>query len=91
MVHQYWFKPKTFGYGATPSTWEGWLTLAIYVVVLSACVVAIAAHRGSLPALVFSLVVIVLATGVMTLVSMRKTEGVWRWRWGPRKISGKND
>jgi hypothetical protein len=91
MVHQYWFKPKTFGYGATPSTWEGWLVLAVYVAVLSACAVTVAVHRGSLPALASSLVVVALATTVLTLVSVWKTDGIWRWRWGPRKISGKND
>jgi len=91
MVHQYWFKPKTFGYGATPSTWEGWLALAVYVVVISVCAVAVSVHRESLSALVSSLTVLALATAVFTLVTVRKTDGVWRWRWGSRKISGKND
>ena len=21
----YWFRPKRYGYGATPITWQGWL------------------------------------------------------------------
>jgi hypothetical protein len=21
---EYWFKPKRYGYGATPVTWQGW-------------------------------------------------------------------
>jgi len=21
---EYWFKPKRYGYGATPATWQGW-------------------------------------------------------------------
>jgi hypothetical protein len=30
----YWFKPKSYGYGATRVTWEGWaVTLAAIVVV----------------------------------------------------------
>jgi len=31
-MSQYWFKPKTYGYGATPSGWKGWAAVAIYAV-----------------------------------------------------------
>lgn len=24
---KYWFKRKRYGYGLTPSTWQGWLTI----------------------------------------------------------------
>jgi hypothetical protein len=24
---RYWFRQKTFGYGATPNTWQGWVFL----------------------------------------------------------------
>jgi hypothetical protein len=31
---RYWFRPKRYGYGATPVTWEGWaLTVGIVAVV----------------------------------------------------------
>ena len=23
----YWFKPRRYGYGATPATWQGWATI----------------------------------------------------------------
>lgn len=26
--NKYWFKPKRFGYGATPTTWEGFVSTA---------------------------------------------------------------
>ena len=26
-----WFKPKTYGYGATPVTWQGWAIVAGFV------------------------------------------------------------
>ena len=35
MGNQYWFKPKVFGYGATPATWEGWAITAGYCVVIA--------------------------------------------------------
>jgi hypothetical protein len=34
---RYWFRPRWYGYGATPVTWEGWvLTIGVTgVIVLS--------------------------------------------------------
>lgn len=26
-----WFKNKTYGWGWTPATWEGWLVLAVFI------------------------------------------------------------
>ena len=34
--NKYWFKPKAFGYGATPTTWEGWLVVLGFVIYLLA-------------------------------------------------------
>ena len=32
--NRYWFKQKRYGYGVTPNTWEGWLTLVIFVLAI---------------------------------------------------------
>lgn len=29
---KFWFKRKRYGYGWAPSTWQGWLVIAVYVV-----------------------------------------------------------
>ena len=40
MTH-YWFKPKRYGYGATPMTWQGWaVTIAAVIVVVAVDVMA---------------------------------------------------
>ena len=31
---RYWFKPKRYGYGATPVTWEGWAFTGLVVAVI---------------------------------------------------------
>ena len=36
MTNRYWFKPKVFGYGASPTTWEGWALVVAYCAVVSA-------------------------------------------------------
>jgi len=30
----HWFKPKTFGWGLTPITWQGWIYTLIWTAVL---------------------------------------------------------
>jgi hypothetical protein len=31
-----WFRPRTFGYGWTPITWEGWVATFVFVAVVVA-------------------------------------------------------
>jgi hypothetical protein len=80
----YWFKPKRYGYGATPITWEGWavtLGTVIAMVVVSLYLRATERHYWALAVLIaFD----ALALGTLFVVSRRKTDGVWRWRWGGR-------
>ena len=82
---EYWFKPKRYGYGATPVTWQGW------AVTLGAAAVLVAAtlylrltqrHDWALAAM-FGFDALVLI--VLFAVCRRKTEGDWRWRWGDRQ------
>ena len=92
MSKQYWFKPKTFGYGASPTTWEGWAVVGGYclAVTLVTLAVLIAAEPGKTSAgvqwLMWAvwLVVVAIATTVLAVVSKRRTDGEWRWRWGRR-------
>jgi hypothetical protein len=39
-----WFRPKQYGWGYTPQTWQGW---AILVVVIAAVVIVVRVLRGS--------------------------------------------
>jgi uncharacterized membrane protein len=92
MTNQYWFKPKVFGYGASPTTWEGWLLVVAYcaVVSLATLMVLIASEPGKASVGTFWmlwavwLVVVVVATTILAKVSKRRTDGEWRWRWGRR-------
>ncbi len=80
----YWFKPKRYGYGATPITWEGWavtLGTVIAMVVVSLYLRLTERHYWALAVLIaFD----VFALGTLFVVSRRKTDGVRRWRWGGR-------
>jgi hypothetical protein len=79
----YWFKPKRYGYGATPVTWEGWAIVqaGIAVVLIATPLLA----NGDRPALWHWIVWLVAIAGTviwLTAISHRKTDGEWRWRWG---------
>jgi tellurite resistance protein TehA-like permease len=88
----YWFRPKRFGYGATPCTWQGWAFTFMVVVAAFACAEL---ARRSAPADFFDFKqagtfwFAVLAAAIIVIggayVSHRKTEGGLQWRrGGPR-------
>ena len=39
MFNEFWFVPKLKGYGATPSTWEGYTLVVALLAVIMCCVV----------------------------------------------------
>jgi hypothetical protein len=85
MKERYWFRPKSFGYGATPVTWEGWLlTLASVVVTGAAILVTILAEMHNWPDRriyqVICLIVVAVTQIVTIIVSRLKTSQEWRWR-----------
>ncbi len=84
MSDDYWFKPKRYGFGATPSNWKGWaLTLGFIAVIIGLGPILIGPVGGGdeFHPLAFIGVSIVLL-GLFVFISWRKTEGGWRWRWG---------
>jgi hypothetical protein len=91
MSHEFWFKPKAFGYGATPATWEGWVIVAVYCLVVVGCVVAMTVRKESFSTFLSSMATIAVATVVLIVVSVQKTDGTWGWNAGAKQIAGKND
>ncbi len=85
---EYWFKPKTYGYGATPSNWKGWTAtlgfIAVSLLITLPFIVlpVLSGHQPSAAGLVSYFVL--LGLGVLGFVRLcrAKTDGIWRWRWG---------
>jgi hypothetical protein len=90
MTHEFWFKPKTYGYGAVPTTWEGWAVVATYVAILTICVVAATIRAEPLAARISAIAAVIIATVAMTITVVRKTDGAWGWNAGAKQLSGKN-
>jgi hypothetical protein len=80
----YWFKPKKYGYGATPVTWQGWAVTAIgaTLIVGATFVMTLTKDRHSPSVWILWAVLVASAVVWLVVVSYSKTEGEWRWRWG---------
>ena len=81
---QYWFKPKAYGFGGTPVTWQGWLLVLFHVAVVVGFTVSLVVGRISGGRAIAGLSVVALVTTFAIWLSMMKTEGSWSWRWGAR-------
>ena len=78
MSDRYWFRPKSFGYGWTPITWEGWaVTLGSMVITMVAILTAIFAEVQRWPdrhPLQAACLIVFVATLIATIfVSRNKT------------------
>ncbi len=84
-MNRYWFKPKTYGYGATPVTWQGWaLTIGGIALSIAATAFVVLPHQMRPLGWLLWLAAMAIIVGGSWIISKRKTEGAWRWRWGNR-------
>jgi len=81
-VAKYWFKQKKFGYGATPSTWQGWAVSIISCAALFGVVLFGPAIRDNALRTVWMIVGAGVVVIPFTVLAYVKTEGGWRWRNG---------
>jgi len=83
-----WFKPHTYGYGATPANWQGWVATAAVMaagLAVSLLMLGWQPEAGTGPGAwriaPRALVIFALTTGFVWLARV-KTDGQWGWRWG---------
>ena len=80
----YWFKPKRYGYGATPTSWQGWCVTIGTVLAMVAVSLLLRLTERYYWALALLLAFDAAAIALLFIVSRHKTDGEWRWRWGDR-------
>ena len=76
---RYWFKQKRYGYGATPTTWQGWFLVAVSIAPILACLAFGRAHPDK--AWLGTLVLFAVLAPFVVIIRV-KTEGGFKWRWG---------
>jgi uncharacterized membrane protein YagU involved in acid resistance len=85
----YWFRPKKYGYGATPANWQGWVATFAMLTLLLGSIWAmnyLIDHSDFAGWLIWAAVVAAITLGFVEF-SRRKTDGQWRWRWGAENKS----
>jgi hypothetical protein len=82
---RYWFRPRRYGYGATPVTWQGWaLTIAVAAIVaVSVVAMNLIVDRPNFAAWMTWAAVIAAIVVWFVRISRQRTDGEWRWD-GPR-------
>jgi hypothetical protein len=74
----YWFRPKLYGLGAVPVTWQGWAATLLFLAIAWA-IGDLAQHRSS----AWMVLLVPAVLGFLWLCWV-KTDGGWHWRWGER-------
>jgi hypothetical protein len=78
----YWFKPKQFGFGATPVTWQCWAVTLAGVIVVGGATALLTTLSAENPLFWAAVAVDAIAIAALVIVGRSKTDGDWRWRWG---------
>lgn len=79
-----WFRAKTYGYGWTPATWQGWFVTLAYVVLT--CGTAFLLDLLGVPEKIAVTIFIplIIAYTVILLTICVKTGESAKWRWGKK-------
>lgn len=87
MNKKLWFRAKRYGYGWYPCTWEGWLSVGIFIVLLTIGELLFINKLKQNPSLLVTVVFIVYIlsiTSALLYISYKKGE-LAKWRWGDKK------
>lgn len=75
--HRYWFPAKRYGWGwGLPTRWQGWLVLAIFVLLVAVLVRVFPPHAALGP---FVFGVLVLIVALMAICYAKGEPPKWRW------------
>ncbi len=76
-----WFRAKRFGWGWYPSSWEGWMVIALYVVVIAIHSINVEKFATSGTEVLINFVLpIIINTVFLIIICYAKGEKPY-WRW----------
>jgi len=88
MAPEYWFRPKRWGYGAVPVTWQGWAATVVYAAVALVATlgygaaVAVASTGPAIAPTALWLGFLLIWTLAFLGLARARTDGDWTWRSG---------
>jgi hypothetical protein len=78
MSKEIWFKNKTYGWGWTPCTWQGWSVTGVFVVVLTVVPVMVSKSYGT-NSVQFWLSLLGLVAGFFGICFWKGEKPRWNW------------
>ena len=79
-----WFKRKTYGYGWTPVTWQGWLVLVVWLIPVLGPAFTLN-KNASLKQVTFTFFIPLILLTALLIYICYKTGEKPRWQWGEPK------
>jgi peptidoglycan/LPS O-acetylase OafA/YrhL len=86
-MQRLWFKAKTYGWGWTPATWQGWLVTLAYIAAVFAAALIFLRPKLAAAGWIGYGTAIVLLTAALIIVCYRTGERP-QWRWGEKMGRG---
>ena len=86
-MKKYWFKPKRYGYGFYPISWEGWVFTLVLLgaIFASAYINNFFTDSVSIKQGLRYLLDIAFIMGLFSILAKGKTKGELKWQWGRKK------
>ena len=78
MNNKIWFRRKLYGWGWTPTTWEGWLVLFVWLIFFIPLTIMVKYNW------ILNLVGIFIMTSILIYVCYKTGEKP-KWQWGKEK------
>ena len=80
-----WFKAKQYGWGWYPSTWQAWLILFVYFVLVILDFFRLDAMSHSASDTIRPWIIDIFILGIMLVLIAWITGEEPRWRWGEKR------
>ena len=84
-MKKHWFKAKNYGWGWAPATWQGWLILGLFVLIVVKVFFEIDARSHSVSDTLMNFVPRLVSFTAILIFICYKTGEKPEWRWGRKK------
>ncbi len=85
-MSKYWFRPKSYGFGFFPISWEGWVAtgVLVFLILISGFIDGVFNEGATAKQSARFVLDILLIACIATLLFERKMKEPLKWRWGRR-------
>jgi hypothetical protein len=79
-----WFKARSYGWGWTPVSWEGWLFTLVYCMLILGATLNLKQFSDPKEAIIYMLITIIPSTLLLMVICFIRGETP-HWNWGKKK------